>query len=236
MTGAGKGRSDAITGYPGAWQRAIAAVAAMALRALGATWRVSVGGRNPLVDPERRAAAQIGAIWHRDILMAAWFFRDSGHCIGVSPSRDGDWISALLRSLGYAPPVRGSSSRGGATALRALVRVVGRGITTAVLADGPRGPAQRVKPGVVALARHTGRPITPVTFACRPAIQFGSWDGTRLPLPFARIRVSFAEPISVPTDLRRADRETFRVRVESELESAVEGQDEMRPAKPPAGG
>jgi lysophospholipid acyltransferase (LPLAT)-like uncharacterized protein len=202
-----------------AWQRAVAALAALLLRMLGATWRVRIEGRNPLVEPERRDAAQIGAIWHCNILIAAWIFRDAGHCIGVSASHDGDWISAVLLALGYAPPVRGSSSRGGAAALRGLVGAVRAGATTAVLADGPRGPARRAKPGVVALAGHSGRPITPVAFSCRPAFRFRSWDGTRLPLPFARVHVVFGDPISVPEGLRGAARETIRGQVESELET-----------------
>ena len=99
------------------------------------------------------------------------------------------------------------------------MRQVKGGTTTAVLADGPRGPARRAKPGVVALARGSGRPITPVAFSCRPAIRFRSWDGTLLPLPFARVLVAFAEPIAAPNELTRPDRELIRTRVEDTLEA-----------------
>jgi lysophospholipid acyltransferase (LPLAT)-like uncharacterized protein len=204
------------------WQRGVARLAAYLLRALGRSWRVRIEGRNPLTDPERRDRAQIGAIWHRDFLMAAWIFRDADHCIGVSRSRDGDWISAVLLALGYAAPVRGSSSRGGVSALRGLLGAVRAGTTTAVLVDGPRGPALRVKPGVVALAQQSDRPITPVTFNCHPALRFRSWDGSRLPLPFARVDVAFAEPIAPPETRDRAARERVRAEVEGELHASAE--------------
>ncbi len=185
----------------------IAWLAAVLLRLLGATWRIRVEGGNPLDDPEQTGVSQIGAIWHRNILIATYLFRDRGFGVSVSRSRDGDWISAVLERLGYTTPIRGSSSRGGAASLLSLVRAMRKGLTVAVIADGPRGPARCAKPGIAVLARNTGSAITPVACSSSAAWRFASWDGTLLPLPFARVVCAFGEPITVapgPSDEMRA--------------------------------
>lgn len=200
-------RTAPLGSRPGFIVAAIGWLAALLLRAVGATWRIRLEGDNPLDDRGLDGHAKIGALWHRNILTAAYCFRDSGFVIGVSASRDGDLISTVLRGLGYAPPARGSSSRGGAAALRGLVRAARRGTTVAVVADGPRGPARCTKAGVAELARLADVPITPVCLTARPAWHFGSWDGTLLPLPFARVVCSFGASLSMPKNGTRADLE-----------------------------
>jgi lysophospholipid acyltransferase (LPLAT)-like uncharacterized protein len=172
-------------------------IGAVLLRALGSTWRVRLEGHNPL-DLDR--APQIGAFWHRNLLIAAFLFRDRGCSVPVSRSRDGGHIASALVQLGYRTPPRGSSSIGGAAALRQLVRMVQSGVTVSVQPDGPRGPARRSKPGVVALARLTGVAITPVAISARPCVRFRSWDGTLLPVPFARVVCRFGSSLAVAGD------------------------------------
>jgi lysophospholipid acyltransferase (LPLAT)-like uncharacterized protein len=167
---------------------------AWALRALGATWRVRTSGRDTI------GAGGLGATWHCNLLLGTVFFRDRGIAMCVSRSRDGDLIAAILRRIGYAEPPRGSSSRGGSTALRQLVRMLQSGVAVGLLTDGPRGPARRSKPGVVGLARLTGVPITPFVLSARPRLRLRSWDRTLLPMPFARVVCRFGDPIAVPRD------------------------------------
>jgi lysophospholipid acyltransferase (LPLAT)-like uncharacterized protein len=142
--------------------------------------------------------AELGALWHRDVLLAAIYFRDLGYAVPVSRSRDGDFIAAAMIALGFAPPPRGSSSRGGVGALRTMARTLRGGTSVAALVDGPRGPAGVPKPGVLWLSQISGTPITPVAFAARPVWRFGSWDRTRLPPPFARVACGFGEAVEVP--------------------------------------
>ena len=172
-------------------------LATLVLRSIGATWRFRVEGPSPFFSGED---PHLGAFWHRNALIAAFYFRDRGYGAPVSRSRDGDLITGLLLGLGYCPPPRGSSSRGGAAALRSLEKIVSQGTTISIQTDGPRGPARVSKLGMVSLARRTGIPITPVAFSARPCIRFRSWDGTLLPLPFASVLCSFGPPIPVASD------------------------------------
>src|SRR5215469_17379475 len=125
-----------------AWRAFLGGIAACFVRALGATWRVEVLGENP-IGPGKTPVA--GALWHRGLFIAAHFFRDQRIVVMVSRSRDGDWIESVLSGLGFAASPRGSSSRGGASALRQQVELVQAGHTAALLCDGPRGPARVAK-------------------------------------------------------------------------------------------
>jgi lysophospholipid acyltransferase (LPLAT)-like uncharacterized protein len=191
--------------------RIISHLAAWLIRALGATWRVRSEGVNPL----HSTAANLGALWHQDALISAWWFRDLGITIPVSRSSDGDIVTPIVVALGFSEPPRGSSSRGGAAALRGLVRHIKHGATAAILVDGPRGPALQSKIGVVSLARLSGTPITPVVFNTSAALRIPSWDRTIVPLPFARIVARFGEPIQIPGDASPEEEEALRAEVDA---------------------
>jgi lysophospholipid acyltransferase (LPLAT)-like uncharacterized protein len=185
------------------------------LRALGATWRVERSGADPMAAPEPTPLAL--AIWHGGLLPAAFCWRDRRIAVAVSRSRDGDRIDAVLVRLGFAPSARGSSSRGATALLRELIRRARGGEPIAVLLDGPRGPAGVAKPGAVALARATGARLVPIGIAAAPAVRFGSWDRTVLPLPFARVRIEFGAPLAVPRDASTEALESARAALEREL-------------------
>jgi hypothetical protein len=162
-------------------------------------------------------------MWHRNAIVGAYYFRDRNIGAAVSRSRDGELITRLLLRLGFRMPSRGSSSRGGAAALLGLVRLVEAGTTITIQTDGPRGPARVSKVGIVSLARQTDQPITPLTFSARPCIQFKSWDGTLLPLPFARVLCSYGEPLAAPQDMDAE--ESVRVALDDELNRSADEAD-----------
>jgi len=169
-------------------------VVARLLRLLGASWRLRTEGVAP------SATRSLGATWHGGLLPVAYRFRDCGIAVAVSRSRDGDFAAAVLEGLGYPDPPRGSSSQGGAVALRALLNRQHAGDTIGIVTDGPRGPARESKPGIIGLARLGSASIVPIGVAARPALRIGSWDRLLLPLPFAAVAFHFGAPITVARD------------------------------------
>jgi lysophospholipid acyltransferase (LPLAT)-like uncharacterized protein len=139
----------------------------------------------------------------------------------ASRSRDGELITRFVRRFGLEV-VRGSSSRGGAGAMRGLVAALRAGDDVVVVPDGPRGPRQRVQPGLPALAALTGVPVVPMAFAARPARRLATWDAFLIPAPFARCALVFGEAVRVsPAD----DREEARGRLEHALAAATAAAD-----------
>jgi len=205
-------------------------VAAAAVRALGATLRLREEGVEAL--QARWAAGQpvIYAVWHGRILMIPWLTARMRRTRGAravrvlaSRSRDGEMVARWVTRFGLSV-VRGSSSRGGAAALRALAASVRAGEDVAVVPDGPRGPRERLQAGLVVLAAATGAPIVPLGFAARPARRLASWDRFLVPMPFARAAVVFGKAAMVP---RGADRDTVRTDVERALREVTEAADRM---------
>ena len=90
--------------------------------------------------------------------------------------------------------------------------------------DGPRGPRERVKPGTVFLASHSGLPVVPIASAASRAWVLESWDRFRIPKPFARVVVACGQPIRVPPEVDATTAERLRLEIESaigELTSSV---------------
>ncbi|HEY8122373.1 MAG TPA: DUF374 domain-containing protein [Myxococcota bacterium] len=189
----------------------LGALAALCLRALGASWRLESSGPLPTGAPI------VLVTWHQGLLVAAYALRDRGLWVPLSLSRDGDLAEAALRQLGFARSPRGSSSRGGSRLLREMIRRVRAGESGGVLPDGPRGPAFAAKPGVLALAAATGVKLVPVGIAAAPARRLGSWDRARLPLPFARVRLAYGSALEIPRSADAAALEAARARLSEEL-------------------
>jgi lysophospholipid acyltransferase (LPLAT)-like uncharacterized protein len=171
------------------------------------------------------------ALWHGDIWHIVPLMRGDGCHVLVSSHRDGEIIARILRFLGYGL-IRGSSTRGGARALRDLARLVAEpGGDVAFTADGPRGPARELKDGVLYAASRTGLPIVPVGVWVDRAWHAGSWDSLTIGKPAARVAVVFGDEIHVPAGMSRGpSMEDWRTRVvegmrlaESRARESVEG-------------
>ena len=168
---------------------------AIALRALGATLRVR--REEAAVAPLWAARAPvIYAVWHGRLLLLPYLYGHRGSRVLASRSRDGELVARWIRRFGLEP-VRGSSTRGGGEALRLLTRALRSGHEVVVVPDGPKGPREVLKPGVIALARLTGAPIVPMALGASREWRLRSWDEFRIPKPFARCVMRFGEPIYV---------------------------------------
>ena len=199
-------------------------VAAALVRLLGTTLRLRAEGIDALAPSWTAARPLIYCVWHGRILMVPWLNARLRRTHGArevsvlaSRSRDGGIVGDYARRFGL-DVVRGSSSRGGALALRALVTAVGAGRDVALVPDGPRGPRGRLGPGVVALAALTGAPVVPLGFAARPAWRLATWDEFQIPSPFARAALVFGAATAIPRD---ADRERARREIERSLDEAT---------------
>jgi lysophospholipid acyltransferase (LPLAT)-like uncharacterized protein len=113
----------------------------------------------------------------------------------VSPSKDGDILSSVLKRWGYKVQ-RGSSSRSGLEALRRAIDSVKAGECDRIVItpDGPRGPIHRLKRGAFLAAQELQLPVYFLRIHYRRAKVLGkSWDKFEIPLPFSGIQISVEE-------------------------------------------
>lgn len=175
---------------------------------------------NGEVEASRFAAGQgcVYVTWHQRLFNSYFLKNRRPISIMISRSRDGDLVADLAQRLGFTS-VRGSSSRGGGQALQEMVAVMKRQpeLCAGILADGPRGPARKLKAGALKIAQLTGVPIQPVVYSAARAKFFASWDRFLLPWPFSPIVVIFGEPVNVPPEITPSEFETLRLEVENTL-------------------
>jgi lysophospholipid acyltransferase (LPLAT)-like uncharacterized protein len=210
-----------------AWQRswkkraeiaAIAGVGTPLLKALAGTVTWETVGREHLDGIERARTPHIFALWHGRILPCMWYFRDRGIVVVTSENFDGEWIARIIQRFGFGA-ARGSSSRGGARALRSLLKTIAdrpAGFTV----DGPRGPRGIAQPGVVWLARATGHPVIPIHAEAARHWTLRSWDRTQVPKPWTRLVMAIESPIVVARDADADGLERARLEVEAALRAA----------------
>src|SRR5208283_805635 len=99
----------------------------------------------------------------------------------ISRHEDAGAQASAARRLGIAP-IRGSGGpidrqyyKGGAPALRELLRQLESGSSVALTADVPK-VARVAGAGIVTLAKLSGRPIVPFAVVLRRRVQFDTWD------------------------------------------------------------
>ena len=186
-----------------------------AIASLGASlsWRVE-GLDHLRFEGNRRRP--IMAFWHGRVLTATYFFRNRGIVVMISENFDGEWIARIIEGFGYGTS-RGSTSRGGQRALLQLKREMEEGRPAGFAVDGPRGPARKVQPGVVWLAKLTGNPVVPFHMEATKFWSLGSWDRTQIPKPFSTVALVVGAPIEVAQGADESLVEEKRLEVERAL-------------------
>lgn len=144
--------------------------------------------------------ARVLAFFHGTQMMMHGLEKRAGRrtCVMVSHSRDGALQAAALGALGFHV-VRGSSSRGAARALAAMVKKLREPRTDAVFAvDGPRGPYGVAKPGALTAASRAHAALIPAGAAAKRAwVLSRAWDRFVVPRPFSRVEIVLGPAIDV---------------------------------------
>jgi hypothetical protein len=141
------------------------------------------------------------AFWHGTQWPLLAWRRRRRTIVLVSWSRDGT-LQARALALQGLHVVRGSSSRGGAPGLAALVAAMRRERADSAFAvDGPRGPRGVAKAGAIVAARATGAVVVPMGGAVRRGVVLRrSWDQLAIAWPFTRVDVALGRPIEPTGD------------------------------------
>lgn len=132
------------------------------------------------------AQSIIFCLWHGRLLMMPTLVPKT-HKLSVLASRhtDGQLLSGVQKSFNIGT-IAGSTSKGGSSAIREMLRVVERKELIGITPDGPRGPARKVGGLSIEIAKKLDIPIIPVTFSCSRYKTVNSWDKLMIPKLFSK--------------------------------------------------
>ena len=199
-------------------------LASSSIRLLGKMMHIGTVGGEKVDTFTHNKMPIIIAFWHGRQVMMPLAYRGTAASILISQHRDGEIIATIMKKFGFHA-IRGSSSRGGIPALRKLVGVGRQGQDLVITPDGPRGPARKLQMGVMSLAKLTGFPVLPLTFACSRKKVFSSWDCFQIPLPWSKGLFVWGDPMWVPAKQKRDDLLQQGVFLERELNRLTDHAD-----------
>lgn len=206
--------------------RAASAMIGLYIRLVQATSRWTLVGLEHFDAAAAEEKGVVLAFWHGRLLMAAAARRETGRPVYmlISAHRDGEIIARGVAGFGIrfirgsaANPKKPGRNKSGASAIAQMLAALKEGSVVGFTPDGPKGPAERVKPGVIRLAQMSGAPIIPAASSASRGKRLSTWDGFLLAAPFSKGYYVAGAPIRVPAD---ADAETLE-RLRQELEAAL---------------
>jgi lysophospholipid acyltransferase (LPLAT)-like uncharacterized protein len=192
------------------------------------------------VNPELAAdnlqpgLARILVFWHGRIAMLPYAKpRKLPLHVLISLHGDGEFIARVIARMGV-DAIRGSTERkgraqdkGGAQALRAMVKLLRAGGSVGITPDGPRGPGMRASSGTILLARLSGVPLFPLVYATSRRRILGSWDRFHFPLPFSKGVILYGPLIEVPRTGADELYESKRLELETALNDLTAQADRL---------
>lgn len=160
----------------------------------------------------------IFALWHAH-QCAIYCNKDKERLYAlISPSNDGEIIAAGSKAMGI-DVIRGSKGRRGVGSSIELLEKLEQGNSIAITVDGPKGPARKVKDGVINIAKLSQVPIIPMCWYSpeKTFLKFKTWDEFRVPIFDCTAVAMYGEPIYIPADIDKEGIEKYRLLLEERM-------------------
>ncbi len=187
------------------------------VRVFQLTYRYRYVGNDKLISLAKKKQNYIFAIWHQNLFGGILAQTGLPHIVIISKSKDATLVAYTCKKLGHLV-VRGSSKKagvdkGGAVAKDEMIEHLKLGRPGAVTVDGPKGPAFKVKPGIIDMAKKSQAVLVPYAVVSNSFWQFNSWDNFQLPKPFAKLIVAYGDPLQIPTDCNEYDKNLITLEI-----------------------
>ncbi len=199
-------------------ERCLLSIALLLMRLLGWSLRLRIEGREVVDELLAEGQPVLLASWHGRVLLLPFHLRGLLQTLMISRSRDGERIATICEGIGYST-VRGSSSRSGARALLEVVSLLKKNRVVGHVVDGPRGPAEEIKPGLVLIAQRSSAAIVPIYATAAHRWEAPSWDRMQIAYPFSRVLVRYGPAVEVSPELDAEASEQLRLELERRMKT-----------------
>ncbi len=187
------------------------------IRMYASTFRFTVENEEEWMNYLKNGGKVLLCVWHQQFFSAIRYFKNYKQYapgLMISRSADGDLIAGVAGRTGWRP-ARGSSSKGGKTAMMEVISHLKETGLAAHILDGPRGPIGKVKAGAISIALAADAVIVPFYISADRAWYFNSWDKFFIPKPFARVTLRYDKIIKLQTPNTESEFEAQRQNLES---------------------
>ena len=155
--------------------------------------------------------------WHNKLFLGPHLLPRNRVINALQSSHSDGMVTSLVFQYLGMNVILGSSKRGGMQAFRKMVKRLQLGESIAITPDGPKGPKEKVKEGIIKLAQITETSIIPLVWTTNKFKLINSWDNFVLPYPFSKGVYSFGKPIYVKKQINEYELETARQNLENEI-------------------
>ena len=155
--------------------------------------------------------------WHNRLFLGPHLLPRNRIINALQSSHSDGMITSLAFEYLGMKVILGSSKKGGMQAFRNMVKCIQLGESVAITPDGPKGPKETVKEGIIKLAQITQKPIIPLAWSTNKYKAFNSWDNFVVPFPFSKGVYSFGNPIYVKKKINDEEIEKARKNLENEI-------------------
>jgi lysophospholipid acyltransferase (LPLAT)-like uncharacterized protein len=168
----------------------------------------------------------IGISWHGQSNLAYIVIPEKQRlALLISMHPDGQMMGAMARSLGYqtidgsGASARQGTGTGGLAAFRAMLKTLKSGTSIFATADIPPEPGRTISPGMLAVARKSGRPIFAIaTASSRRKVLERVWDKMQLNFPFSTVSYAMEGPFYLTSE--KTD-EAYAAELRASLDSVL---------------
>ncbi len=153
-------------------------------------------GRNNYLELIKQKKSIIFAVWHGHLLSIVHDLHNLKMHALAGTHHDADLISNIAESRGWKM-IRGSSKEKGQQAYKKMIRLLNARHNSMlfITPDGPTGPPQIPKLGIIRLAQKSGAAIIPIKVKYSASWGFKNWDIFYLAKPFRKININYGKPI-----------------------------------------
>ena len=135
------------------------------------------------------------AFWHSQLMMISFTWTNK-YKINIIASNHSDGRFGALVGRFFKLNNIPRSSKNSNASLKIIYKLVKNNEYIGITPDGPRGPKEKIKEGLVSLIKKTGVPIIPLSYSAKFKIKFRSWDNFIFVTPLNKFVAVWGNPIS----------------------------------------
>ena len=155
--------------------------------------------------------------WHNRLFLGPYLLPKNVIINALQSSHSDGMMTSMIFKLIKINIIFGSSMKGGAAAFIKMIKSINKGESIALTPDGPKGPNQQIKDGLIKLAQVTGAPIIPLVWDTNKRKKLITWDRFLVPYPFSKGLYIFGKPIYIKRNLSAINFKKNKIKVENEL-------------------